>query len=214
MTLTSVGNLSGTESDLIIGKELNNYFAFLIIVTEERGSTVWDTIASRRSVRTFEDRPVEEQKLTRCLEAARLAPSWANKQCWQFVVVNGRQAVDDLGITPVNIKNAPAMVVACGDPDKSGSIDGKPYYMVDVAIAVEHIVLEAMEQGLGTVWVGGFKEEKVRKALGIPSNIKVVALIPIGYPAEKETIGNRLLKKMVGSANRKDLKEIVHYGKW
>jgi len=143
-----------------------------------------------------------------------LAPSWANKQCWQFVVVNGRQAVDDLGIMPVNIKNAPALIVACGDPDKSGSIDGKPYYMVDVAIAVEHIVLEAMEQGLGTVWVGGFKEEKIRKALGIPGNIKVVALIPVGYPADKESIANRLLKKMVGSANRKDLKEIVHYGKW
>ena len=206
--------MSGTESDRLIGKELNNQFVFLRLVTEERGSTVWDTIASRRSVRTFEDRPVEEQKLTRCLEAARLAPSWANKQCWQFVVVNGRQAVDDLGIMPVNIKNAPALIVACGNPDKSGSIDGKPYYMVDVAIAVEHIVLEAMEQGLGTVWVGGFKEEKIRKALGIPGNIKVVALIPVGYPADKESIANRLLKKMVGSANRKDLKDIVHYGKW
>ena len=183
-------------------------------MTEERGSTVWETIAARKSVRSFTDMPVEDEKLIRCLEAARLAPSWANKQCWQFVVVKGRQPVDDLGIVPVNIKNAPALIVACADPEKSGNIDGKPYYMVDVAIAVEHIVLEALEQGLGTVWVGGFREEKIRKALSIPDNIKVVALIPIGYPAEKESIGNRLVKKVAGFGNRKDLKDIVHHGKW
>jgi nitroreductase len=64
------------------------------------------------------------------------------------------------------------------------------------------------------VWVGGFREEKIRKALSIPDNIKVVALIPIGYPAEKESIQNRLVKKVAGFGNRKDLKDIVHYGKW
>ncbi len=178
-------------------------------------TTVWNAIATRRSVRNFEDTPVEEEKLTRCLEAARLAPSWANKQCWSFVVIQGRQNVENLGIVPMNIKNAPSLIVACADPEKSGNMDAKPYYMVDVAIAVEHIILEAWEQGLGTVWVGGFRESKVRKALGIPENIRVVALVPIGYPAGRDTIGMSLAKKILGFGNsRKELKEIVHYGKW
>jgi len=184
-------------------------------VAEGRIASVWDSIATRRSVRNFDDSPVEDEKLTRCLEAARLAPSWANKQCWSFVVVQGRQNVENLGIVPINIKNAPALIVACGDPEKSGNMDGKPYFMVDVAIAVEHMILEAWEQGLGTVWVGGFRESKVRTALGIPENIKVVALVPIGYPAGRDTIGMVLAKKIMGLGdNRKELKEIVHYGKW
>ncbi len=183
-------------------------------MTDEHQISVFDAIASRRSVRSFEDVPVEDAKINLCVEAARLAPSWANKQCWHFVVVRGKQAVAELGLTPAHIKNAQVLVIACGDPDKSGNIDGKQYYLVDVAIAVEHLVLAAWEQGLGTVWVGAFKEERVRKALGIPENIKVVALIPMGYPAGKEGIRAKLLKKVVGSANRKDVKEIVHWEKW
>lgn len=183
-------------------------------MTEISETPVFDAIASRRSIRSFEDRPVEKEKLDICLDAARRAPSWANRQCWQFVLVEGRIQVDGLGIVPKHMKNVPALVVACAEPDKSGNLDGKPYYMVDVAIAVEHLVLAAWEQGLGTCWVGAFKEDKVRSALGIPEDVRVVALIPIGYPADKEGIRARLLKKMVGSANRKDLKEIVHYGKW
>ena len=186
----------------------------LSLMAEMSETAVWDVIATRRSVRNFEDKLVEEQKLTRCLEAARLAPSWANKQCWHFVVVQGKQKVENLGIVPSNIKNAPALIVACGDPEKSGHMDGKPYFMVDVAIAVEHIILEAREQGLGTVWVGGFRESKVRAALGIPESIRVVALVPIGYPVGKDTVGNGLAKKETGTGNRKELKDIVHYGKW
>lgn len=181
---------------------------------ETNGSTVWDAIATRRSVRIFDDSSVEEPKLTKCLEAARLAPSWANRQCWSFIVIQGRHKVEALGIVPTNIKNAPALIVACGDPEKSGNMDGKPYYMVDVAIAVEHLILEAWEQGLATVWVGGFRESKVRTVLGIPDNIKVVALIPIGYPVGRDTIETVLAKKKLGQGSRKDLKEIVHYGKW
>ncbi len=183
-------------------------------MAEMNETTVWDAIATRRSVRSFEDIPVEEQKLTRCLEAARLAPSWGNKQCWHFIVVQGRQKVDDLGIVPANIKNTPALIVACGDPEKSGNMDGKPYFMVDVGISVEHIILEAWEQGLGTVWVGGFRESKVRTALGIPGNIRVVALVPIGYPAGMDTVRTVLAKKTSGQRNRRELKEIVHYGRW
>lgn len=133
-------------------------------MTDMSDTPVFDAIASRKSVRGFEDSSVEDEKLKICLEAARLAPSWANKQCWHFVVVQGKQAVDDLGLVPAHIKNTPVLIVACGDPDKSGSIDGKQYYMVDVAIAVEHLVLAAWEQGLGTPRdrLGGGRSRRTR----------------------------------------------------
>lgn len=178
------------------------------------GVTVWGAVSSRKSVRTFEKKELEKEKLVKCLEAARLAPSWANKQCWHFVVVAGSKEVAELGLVPPHIKNAPALIVACGDPDKSGDIDGKPYYLVDVAIAVEHIVLQAVELGLGTVWVGAFREDDVRRPLGIPRNIRVVALLPVGYPAEKEGMRAKMLKAVVGSGNRKPIEEIVHFQKW
>lgn len=183
-------------------------------MAEQSSESVWNVIATRKSIRNFADEPVEDEKFARCLEAARLAPSWANKQCWHFVVVKGKQAVDDLGLVPAHIKNTQVLVIACGDPEKSGNIDGKPYYLVDVAIAVEHFILEAWEQGLGTVWVGALKEDRVRQKLGIPANIKVVALVPVGYPADKESMRIRVARKIMGSANRKDLKEIVHYDRW
>lgn len=176
--------------------------------------SVLEAIMTRRSVRTFDGRPVEKEKLEICLEAARLAPSWGNKQCWQFVVVTGKDDIDRLGLVPATIKGASALLVACGDPSKSGDREGKQYYMVDVAIAVEHYVLAAWEQGLGTCWVGGFKEDKVRKALGIPAEVKVVALIPTGYPADKEGLIGRLARRVARSADRKGMEEIVHRQRW
>jgi nitroreductase len=183
-------------------------------MAKEAVNPVFDLIASRRSVRTFDDKPVEDDKLELCLEAARRAPSWANRQCWHFVVVKGKDAVAELGIVPASIKNPPAVVVACGDPGKSGDWEGKQYYLVDVAIATEHLVLEAWEQDLGTVWVGAFKEDKVRKALGIPENIRVVAIIPIGYPADKEGVRQKLARAAIRSSDRKKLTDFVHYGRW
>lgn len=183
-------------------------------MAESIANPVFETIASRKSIRGLDGEPVEEAKLMKCLEAARLAPSWANKQCWHFVLVQGKKAVEESGLVPAHIKNAPALIVACAEPEKSGNLEGKPYYMVDVAIAIEHIVLAAWEQGLGTVWVGALKEDKVRSALGIPKDIRIVALLPIGYPADRESIGSRLLKRVIGSGNRKEMKEILHMGKW
>lgn len=182
-------------------------------MTEEMGP-VYSTIMARKSVRTFDGEPIDGEKLERCLETARLAPSWANRQCWQFVLVTGREEVDALGIVPAQIKGASALLVACGDPGKSGDHEGKQYYLVDVAIAVEHYVLAAWEQGLGTCWVGAFKEDRVRKALGIPNDIKVVALVPTGNPADKEGLMGKVIRRVVGSANRKDMAEIVHRQKW
>jgi nitroreductase len=174
-------------------------------------SLVYDAITSRRSVRKYKDMPVEEDKIAACLEAARAAPSWANSQPWHFIVVSGRLNVDGLGVLPGDMKDIPMCILACGDPGESGDIDGKAYYLVDVAIATEHLILEALEQGLGTIWIASFKEDAVKKQLGIPERIKVVAAIPIGYPAEKEA---KRTKRTQQNINRKPLSEFVHYDRW
>ena len=172
---------------------------------------VHDAITSRRSIRKFKDMPVEEDKITACLEAARAAPSWANSQCWHFIVVRGRLNVDALGILPGDMKDVPMCILACGDPRESGRVDGKDYYLVDVAIAAEHLVLEAIEQGLGTIWIAAFKEEAVKKQLGIPDGIRVVAAIPIGHPAQSATTK---AKRTTQNINRKQLNAFVHYDRW
>ena len=174
-----------------------------------------DVVAARKSVRGYADKEVEEEKLTQILEAARMAPSWANRQCWSFIVVKEKAKIEELAGRLVNswLKQAPVVVVACGDPEKSGSHNKMDYYLVDVAISMEHLVLAATDLGLGTCWIGGFNEAKVKQVLGVPDRIKVVALTPIGYPAD-EGRGIKLMRKFIGGDKRKPIEKIVHREKW
>jgi len=182
---------------------------------------VMEAIRTRRSIRKFQDRPVAEEKLRAVLEAARLAPSWANLQCWRFVVVKNpetRSAIGDLSyvesfFAPKGYKTnparsalseAPVVIVACADPEKSGDLGEQYYYMTDMGIAAENLMLSAHAQGLGTVFVGVFDEEKVRDLLGVPANIRIVGLFPLGYPEGEKKEG----------PPRKPLEEIVFEEKW
>ncbi len=176
------------------------------------GEMIWmvmQLFKDRRSIRKFEDKPVEEEKLTEVLEAARLAPSWANRQCWTFIVVKDpnrrRQISEILEHNPAQkaVVQAPVLIVACADPAESGDMFGKGYYLVDIGIAMQQLCLEAWSQGLGTVWVGMFDEEKVRPVLNVPENIRIVALTPLGYPA-----------KWPEDRGRKPLNDIVHEETW
>jgi len=180
-----------------------------------------EVILRRRSVRKYSPQPVPEQSLDRCLEAARLAPSWRNGQPWHFIVVRDRQLIH--GVTRANyllgavnpwLKDAPLIIVACADPGPSGDKGDQPYYLVDVAIALEHLVLAATAEGLGTCWIGGFSEEKVRTVLGIPGHIRVVAMTPLGYPADGRGLYDRLATLGKRMVRRKTLAEIVHYDGW
>lgn len=174
-----------------------------------------DVVASRKSVRGYADRPVEEEKLSKVLEAARLAPSWANKQCCRYVVVKDKAKIQELaGGFNGWLKQAPVIIVACADPKDSGAHDSMNYYLVDVGISMQQLVLAATDMELGTCWIGGFDEAKVKKALGVPENIKVVAMTPLGYPAEKEGLGDKLRKTVLGGGKRKPLAEIIHQEKW
>ena len=174
-----------------------------------------DVVAARKSVRSYADKPVEEEKLSKILEAARLAPSWANKQCCRYIVVKDKTKIQELaGGFNGWLKQSLVIVVACADPKDSGAHDGMNYYLVDVGISMQQLVLAATDAGLGTCWIGGFNEAKIKKALEIPENIKVVALTPVGYPGDQGGFGDRLRKTLIGGGKRKPLAEIIHQEKW
>jgi len=163
----------------------------------------------RRSIRRYGDRLVEEEKLAAVLEAARSAPSWANMQCWTYVVVRDPAVKEAVAATLSNnpgqkaVLAAPVLIVACADPEKSGTVNGQPYYMLDIGISMQQLMLEAWNQGLGTCWIGWIKEDEIRSILGVPENMRVIALTPLGYPSV-----------MPDSPGRKPLEEIVHYDRW
>ncbi len=177
----------------------------------------YDVIKNRKSIRKYSDKKVPDDVLERILEAARWAPSWGNRQCWRYVVV------DDPILFPEIVSGiavgwgAPMYIVACADPAHSGHKNGMDYYMLDVGISMEHLVLAAAAEGLGTCWIGGmFDEASVKKALAVPDNVKVVAVTPLGYPedgAMKGLIGSAI-RTAVGADARKPLSDIVFKNKY
>lgn len=180
-----------------------------------------EAIKTRRSVRKFSDRPLEDEKLQSVLEAVQAAPSWSNMQCWRLVVVKSaetRARISDLSFVESffstygykanpaqkGIAGAPAVIVLCAFPDQSGELNGQKYYLTDAGIASENLMLAAHAVGLATVFVGVFDEDKLAELLDIPPGVRIVGLFPLGYP----------LTEPKGGPPRKPLDEIVHYEKW
>ena len=148
--------------------------------------TLMESITGRRSIRAYDSKPVEKEKIEAVLEAARLAPSARNRQKWQFIVVTDPEIKDKMFEACNNqpsVKQAPAVIVACGQ-DPGFMSCGQPVETIDVSIAFSFIILKAYEEGLGTCWLGNFNKDKVKAALGIPDDVSVVAVTPLGYPAE------------------------------
>jgi nitroreductase len=162
-----------------------------------------DVVRKRRSIRRFKPDPVPEEEIKYILEAARLAPSWANTQCWHFVVVTDPEVKVKIGEAGFRwTARGPAIIVACADAAQVGFREDQYFYLVDIGIALEHLVLAAMERGLGTCWVVGFSEARVKEILGVPENIRVVALTPLGYPAEDPPPRDRKPLEQIFSYNR------------
>lgn len=163
-----------------------------------------EVISRRRSIRKYKSDPVPQEHIEYILEAARLAPSWANSQCWRFVVVTDPEVKEKLARAGNGwIAQAPVIVTICADPSKPGTKGDQEYYMLDVGIAMEHLILAAADKGLGTCWIGAFDEAAAKAALRVPDNIRVVASTPLGYPAEAPAL-----------RPRRPLKEIVCYNKY
>jgi nitroreductase len=167
---------------------------------------VLDVIKRRRSVRSYVDRPVEREKIDRLLEAARLAPSASNRQEWRFVVVTDSARRTELAKAANDqefVAWAPVVIAACAETDGHVMRCGQPCYPIDVAIAIDHMTLQAVAEGLGTCWIGAFYEEPVKELLGIPGEIRVVELLTVGYPAGAPSPLSRL-----------PINKLVHWETW
>lgn len=148
---------------------------------------VFEAMRERKSIRAYKPDEVEEEKLARVLEAARLAPSASNRQEWKFIVVKNEATRKKLAATTYGqrfVGDAPVIIVACATESRSIMTCGQPAYTVDLSIACTHVILEAWDQGLGTCWLGTFDEGGVKKILGIPDRARVVTMMPLGYPNE------------------------------
>jgi nitroreductase len=164
-------------------------------------------IRKRYSVRKFQEQPVEEEKLLKVLEAARLSPSAVNFQPFHLLVFRKKEMLEQMVQIYQRdwIKTAPVILLACADHSQSWkrSVDGKDSADIDVAIAVDHITLQAAELGLGTCWVCNFDAEKCAEILDLPSYIEPLVMLPLGYPADSAR-----------AKKRKELNEIIHWEKF
>ncbi|MCX6565786.1 MAG: nitroreductase family protein [Candidatus Aminicenantes bacterium] len=169
-------------------------------------------IESRRSIRKYLPQPVEREKIEACLEAARLAPSAQNAQSWRFIIIDNpglkarftEKAFSGIYAPTRFAAEAPALVLILAKIDfvthRAGqSVQGIPFYALDVGIAGEHLVLQAEELGLGTCWIGWFDVRKTRRFFKIPRRYKIVSLISLGYAARRPP-HERVRKSLEGIA--------------
>ena len=172
---------------------------------------ILDVIKLRKSVRAYsKDKEIKEEDLKKILESARLAPSAKNVQEWKFVVVRDKNTLKKLVPACKDQKfvgECSCAIAACSGETEYFMTCGQPAYTVDLSIAVAHMGLMAAELGIGSCWLGAFYEDKVKDVLGVPSNVRVVALLTLGYPDGKN------LSEIV-TTTRKNIKEIVCYDKW
>ena len=146
-----------------------------------------EAILSRRSVRKYRPEPVPEEDLRRILECGRLSPSAGNRQPWHFVVTREPGLKRRLALAcngQMWMADAYAILTGLGLPEASRGSTGRLWYQVDVAIAMQDMILAATALGYGTCWIGAFDEEEVKRVLEVPEEMAVVALTPIGVPAE------------------------------
>lgn len=154
--------------------------------------SVLDNIATRTSVRDYEARPVEKEKIEKMLRAAMAAPTAMNKQPWHFVVVDQRNVLDALaGANPYAkmLKKAPLAIVVCGNTDKMIEGGGRDFWIQDASAATENLLLAAHAMGLGAVWTGAYPSEErcisISKVLSLSDNLIPLNMIVVGYPAEQ-----------------------------
>jgi nitroreductase len=159
-----------------------------------------ELVKKRQSTRKYLNKPIPREKLDRCIEAARLAPSACNSQPWYFIVVDDPALKNKLadetfsGLYSMNTfaKNAPVLLIVVTERSKysaslGGFFRGVQYNLIDIGISVEHFALQAEEEGLGTCWLGWFNEGTVKRILNIPKNRKVDIILSVGYPENSVT---------------------------
>jgi nitroreductase len=171
----------------------------------------YDVVKIRKSIKKFKNTPISTEKLTRMIDAAMMSPSWKNNSSYKFILVDEKNQLEQISKAIMNkdnsaaqsITDAPMTAVIVADPEESGEVENKEYYLVDSAIAMEHFVLSATNEGYGTCWIAAIDEDIIKKALSIPQNYKVVALTPIGEIAESNEHNDK-----------KDVSDFVFLNSW
>jgi len=167
---------------------------------------VLEVIKKRQSVRSYQDKEIPEDVLQQVLEAGRLAPSASNKQHWKFIVVKDEDLRKKLVPACKNQKfmgEAPVVIAGCATNPDYVMTCGEHSYSIDLAIALDYMSLQAVALGLGTCWIGAFYQDQVKEILGVPEDVRIVSLMPLGYPKELGT-----------KTERKPLSEIICYNKY
>ncbi len=165
-----------------------------------------ELVKKRYSVRSYKPDLVEDSKLQQVLEAACIAPTAANRQAFQLIVIHTASREAELSrIYPRPwFVQAPVVICACGTPARAWvRSDGKNYCDVDVSIVMDHLILAATDLGLGTCWIGAFNPTAAREVLNLPDDVEPIAFTPLGYPSDQP-----------GPKKRKPLAELVRYERW
>lgn len=185
---------------------------------QEGGNVMIESIENRRSIRKYLDKPIEDEKIIQLIESGRLAPSGSNTQPWHFVIVKSewtRQKLAEVSHNQKWMLAAPILIVCVADIrvrisdeihltlDEQSPQEEVKQIIRDTSIAMEHILLEASNLGLGTCWVAWFTQEEIRPILNIPSDKYVVGIITVGYADEEPK-----------ARPRKKIEEIIHYENW
>ncbi len=161
----------------------------------------FEVIRNRRSIRKYQDKSVEKEKLQKILEAARLAPSAMNRQPYKLIVVSKKDILSKMNSACNQDWKAPIMIAMVSIPKEAWvRDDGEEYWKADAAIAMHQVSLAAFAEGLGTCWIAAFKEKEVKELLGVDSGSRIPFLSPLGYPAENKG----------AITNRKTLESLVH----
>ena len=166
-----------------------------------------EEINQRRSIREYCNKIIEPEKLERILEAARLAPTARNQQDWKLILVKNsalKEKLVDLAAPHQQfLKGAPIIIAACALNPAYVMRCGHPAYLIDLAIVLEHVALQAVRENLGTCWIGSFDEEKAKTVLGIPQDVRIVELMSMGYPAQ-----------IPSARNRKSIQDLIGWDSW
>ncbi len=178
-------------------------------------SSFLEIIQKRRSIRNFKNKPVDDTAIRSIVDAARLSPSACNAQPWRFIAVTEKSLLEDLvnrgmgGAVPNKwASSAPVIIIGCAVLNLmthylGEAVKGIQYHQIDMGISMEHMVLRATEMGLGTCWIGWFREKNIRKILNIPKDWKIISLIALGYPQNESTT----------TSSRFDLDEILFFNR-
>lgn len=187
------------------------------MMADER-QALHDLLARRWSSRAFAAEPLPDGAVEVLIDAARWAPSYGNRQPWRFVVVQDRERLaavhEALRRGNAYAKVAPVLIALCANPDDAQIVDGKYYYLLDAGLALENLLLQAVALGLHAHPMGGFDEAMVHTVLGIPAQVRVVALIAVGWPGRLEDLDERTRERELRERTRLPREAVCAYDWW